>query len=94
MTQQLFIDDVLYGKGGLESMIVGEDQILGQVKELYALAKKAETTGKILDTAFGKAIQVGKRIRNETGIIKARSRSVLPRLNWLRKHLKGWAGRP
>ena len=55
---------------GLESMIVGEDQILGQVKELYALAKKAETTGKILDTAFSKAIQVGKRIRNETGINK------------------------
>jgi glutamyl-tRNA reductase len=55
---------------GLESMIVGEDQILGQVKELYALAKKADATGKILDTAFGKAIQVGKRIRNETGINK------------------------
>ncbi len=55
---------------GLESMIVGEDQILGQVKELYALAKKANTTGKVLDTAFGKAIQVGKRIRNETGINK------------------------
>ncbi len=55
---------------GLESMIVGEDQILGQVKELYALAKKASTTGKILDTAFAKAIQVGKRIRNETGINK------------------------
>ncbi|MDO8724926.1 MAG: glutamyl-tRNA reductase [Candidatus Methanoperedens sp.] len=55
---------------GLESMIVGEDQILGQVKELYALAKKANTTGKVLDTAFNKAIQVGKRIRNETGINK------------------------
>ncbi len=55
---------------GLESMIVGEDQILGQVKELYSLAKKANTTGKVLDTAFGKAIQVGKRIRNETGINK------------------------
>jgi glutamyl-tRNA reductase len=55
---------------GLESMIVGEDQILGQVKELYALAKKADATGKVLDTAFGKSIQVGKRIRNETGINK------------------------
>lgn len=55
---------------GLESMIVGEDQILGQVKELYALAKKADTTGRTLDTAFSKAIQVGKRIRNETGINK------------------------
>jgi glutamyl-tRNA reductase len=55
---------------GLESMIVGEDQILGQVKELYMLAKKANATGKTLDLAFNKAIQVGKRVRNETGINK------------------------
>jgi len=55
---------------GLESMIVGEDQILGQIKELYAVAKNAGTTGNTLDTAFGKAIQVGKRVRTETGINK------------------------
>jgi len=55
---------------GLESMIVGEDQILGQVKELFTMAKKAGAVGKTLDTAFNKAIQVGKRIRNETGINK------------------------
>ncbi len=55
---------------GLESMIVGEDQILGQVKELFIMAKKAHAVGKTLDTAFNKAIQVGKRIRNETGINK------------------------
>ena len=53
---------------GLESMIVGEDQILGQVKDLYNLAKKTGTTGKMLDTVFSKSIQVGKRVRNETGI--------------------------
>jgi glutamyl-tRNA reductase len=55
---------------GLESMIVGEDQILGQVKDLYNIAKQAGTTGKMLDTVFGEAIQVGKRIRNETSINK------------------------
>ncbi|MBU4373894.1 MAG: glutamyl-tRNA reductase [Euryarchaeota archaeon] len=55
---------------GLESMIVGEDQILGQVKELFLMAKKAGAVGKTLDTAFSKAIQVGKRIRSETGINK------------------------
>ncbi len=55
---------------GLESMIVGEDQILGQVKELFMMAKKANAIGKTLDTAFNKAIQVGKRIRSETGINK------------------------
>lgn len=55
---------------GLESMIVGEDQILGQIKELFSVAKEIGTTGKTLDTAFGKAIQVGKRVRTETGINK------------------------
>lgn len=53
---------------GMESMIVGEDQILGQVKDLYNLAKQIGTTGKMLDTVFSKSIQVGKRVRNETDI--------------------------
>ncbi len=53
---------------GLESMIIGEDQILGQIKDLYLVSKKLGTTGKMLDTAFGKAIQVGKRVRTETEI--------------------------
>lgn len=55
---------------GLESMIVGEDQILGQIKDAYSLAVKHRTIGKILDTAFTKAIQVGKRARTETMINK------------------------
>ncbi len=53
---------------GLESMIIGEDQILGQMKELTQMAAKAGTTGWMLDTAFKKAIQVGKRVRRETHI--------------------------
>jgi glutamyl-tRNA reductase len=53
---------------GLESMIIGEDQILGQMKELVQIATKAGTTGWMLDTAFKKAIAVGKRVRKETQI--------------------------
>lgn len=53
---------------GLESMIIGEDQILGQMKELTQMAMKAGTTGWMLETAFKKAIQVGKRVRKETSI--------------------------
>jgi len=49
-------------------MIVGEDQILGQIKELYHTARQAGVTGKVLDTAFEKAIHVGKRVRAETRI--------------------------
>jgi glutamyl-tRNA reductase len=53
---------------GLESMIIGEDQILGQMKELMQMASKAGTTGWMLETAFRKAIAVGKRVRKETSI--------------------------
>lgn len=53
---------------GLESMILGEDQILGQMKMLFDMAKKAGTTGWMLETAFKKAISVGKRVRKETRI--------------------------
>ena len=53
---------------GLESMIIGEDQILGQMKKLHQMAKEAGSTGKVLDTAFTKAIQAGKRVRTETKI--------------------------
>jgi glutamyl-tRNA reductase len=53
---------------GLESMIIGEDQILGQMKELMQMAARAGTTGWMLDTAFKKAIAVGKRVRKETRI--------------------------
>jgi len=55
---------------GLESMIVGEDQILGQVKDLFNIANSSGTTGKMIDTVFGKALHVGKRVRNETAINK------------------------
>jgi len=55
---------------GLESMIVGEDQILGQVKDLFNIANSSGTTGKMINTVFSKAIHVGKRVRNETAINK------------------------
>ncbi|HWQ19911.1 MAG TPA: glutamyl-tRNA reductase [Methanotrichaceae archaeon] len=53
---------------GLESMIIGEDQILGQMKVLFDMAKRSGNVGWMLDTAFKKAIQVGKRVRKETRI--------------------------
>jgi len=53
---------------GLDSMVLGEPQILGQMKELIQIAMKAGTTNWMLETAFKKAIQVGKRVRKETHI--------------------------
>jgi glutamyl-tRNA reductase len=53
---------------GLESMIIGEDQILGQMKESYNLAVELGTTNPFLETIFSKSINVGKRVRSETKI--------------------------
>ena len=55
---------------GLESMIVGEDQILGQVKDSKRKAEKEHHCGKVLDAIFTKAIHVGQVVRNKTNINK------------------------
>ena len=52
----------------LDSQILGEGQILSQVKEAYSIAKNLDATGTILNTLFHKAITVGKIIRTETKI--------------------------
>ena len=52
----------------LDSMVVGESQILGQVKEAYDASREAGGTGTILNRLFAKAFSVGKRIRSETTI--------------------------
>src|SRR5262249_51666592 len=52
----------------LDSMILGETQILGQVKEAYALARSVGTLRGPLDEAMTRAFFVAKRVRTETGI--------------------------
>jgi glutamyl-tRNA reductase len=52
----------------LDSMVVGEPQILGQMKEQYAAAVAVGASGQILHRCFHKAFSVAKRIRRETGI--------------------------
>ncbi len=53
---------------GLESMIVGEDQIQGQVRRAYDAALERETTGPLTNHLFKAALATGKRVRSETGI--------------------------
>lgn len=52
----------------LDSMIVGEPQILGQIKDAYRQASAAKTTGVILNRLLHRTFFVAKRIRTETGI--------------------------
>jgi len=53
---------------GLDSLVVGEPQILGQVKEAYAKASGAKATGALTNRLFTTAFSVGKRVRTETGL--------------------------
>jgi len=54
--------------GGLDSMVLGETEITGQVKQAYLAAQSAKLTGKILNRAFQTALQIAKEIRTQTGI--------------------------
>lgn len=55
---------------GLDSMVLGETQILGQVKEAYQLAKNCDSSGKYFNALFQQALAVGKKVRTDTGIDK------------------------
>jgi len=54
----------------LDSMMVGEPQILGQVKDAFALAQACETVGPTLHTLFSQAFAVAKRVRTDTDIAR------------------------
>ena len=63
-------DHLLKLTSGLDSMVIGEEQILGQIKNSITFARNAKTSGEHLNTLFDKAIRIGTRVRNTTGISK------------------------
>lgn len=62
------LEHVLKLSCGLESMIIGEDQILGQLKDAYKTSAKKGYCGHVLGTVFTKAIHVGQAVRKKTRI--------------------------
>jgi glutamyl-tRNA reductase len=53
---------------GLDSLVMGEPQILGQVKDAHTVASDAHTAGPVLNRLFHSSFAVGKRVRTETGL--------------------------
>jgi glutamyl-tRNA reductase len=53
---------------GIDSLVIGESEILGQVRRAYAVAEQESATGRLLRMAFVSALRTGKRARSETGI--------------------------
>jgi|FaiFalFF_MnMetaG_3_1042247.scaffolds.fasta_scaffold00641_8 glutamyl-tRNA reductase len=78
---------------GLDSMLVGEAQILGQVREAFGAARTAQATGPLLDSLFRHAIAAGRRVRQQTGIERGSLSVPAAAVNLARQLLGGLAGR-
>ncbi|TEB10707.1 glutamyl-tRNA reductase [Pelotomaculum propionicicum] len=78
---------------GLDSMLLGETQILGQVKTAYQLAAEYGSTNRVMNTLFQLALTVGKRVRNETGIDQNAVSISYAAVELARQHLGNLAGR-
>jgi len=66
------VDHLFRVAASLESLVLGEGQILGQVKEAYKAAQERRTTGPILHALFDQALRVGKKVREATGMDRGR----------------------
>lgn len=69
-TDEKTFDHLLRVTSGLESMVIGEDQVLNQVWDAYLAAENAKTVGPILNHLFNRAMTVGRRVRDEAGLNK------------------------
>ncbi|MBM7806069.1 glutamyl-tRNA reductase [Geodermatophilus bullaregiensis] len=79
---------------GLDSMVVGETQVLGQLRAAYALAQEEGTVGRELHPVAQHALRVGKRVHAETGIDRAGASLVTVSLDRAEARIGPLAGRP
>nr|WP_090276322.1 glutamyl-tRNA reductase [Mycolicibacterium komanii]CRL69653.1 glutamyl-tRNA reductase [Mycolicibacterium komanii] len=78
---------------GLDSAVVGEQQVLGQVRRAYAAAEANHTVGRTLHELSQRALAVGKRVHTETGIDAAGASVVSVALDTAESKLGSLAGR-
>ncbi|MFW3171878.1 glutamyl-tRNA reductase [Geodermatophilus sp. CPCC 206100] len=79
---------------GLDSMVVGETQVLGQLRAAYALAREQGTVGRGLHPVAQRALRVGKRVHTETGIDRAGASLVSVSLDHAEDRIGPLSGRP
>ncbi|MGX6605159.1 glutamyl-tRNA reductase [Micromonosporaceae bacterium Da 78-11] len=72
---------------GLDSMVVGEAQILGQLRDAYHLATEGDSAGRLLHELMQQTLRVGKRAHSETGIDRAGQSVVTAALDVAAAHL-------
>jgi glutamyl-tRNA reductase len=77
----------------LDSMVVGEPQILGQLKEAHELAARAGTSGPLLAQVFTRAFRVARRVRRETGIARQPVSVSSVAVDLAREFWEGFRGR-
>ena len=68
LTQSDCVQHLFAVASGLDSMVIGESEILGQVKQAYETAVAQQTTGPYLNKLFQASIAIGKKVRDQTGI--------------------------
>ena len=78
---------------GLDSMVVGETQVLGQLRAAYALARDQGTVGRALHPVAQRALRVGKRVHTETGIDRAGASLVSVALDLAEQRIGSLQGR-
>ncbi|MGC4803912.1 glutamyl-tRNA reductase [Micromonospora sp. DT233] len=89
------VDHVFKVAAGLDSMVVGEAQILGQLRDAYHWASGADSAGRLLHELMQQALRVGKRAHAETGIDRAGQSVVTAALGLAAAQFDGdLAGRP
>ncbi len=70
-SQERVVEHLFRVSSSLDSMVIGESQILGQVKDAYTLARSLRSAGQVLNQLFEKAFNVAKRVREETRIAES-----------------------
>ena len=87
------VEHLLRVAAGLESAVLGEDQVLAQVRSAYSAACAQKTPGPVLHRLFHTALRTGKRVRNETTIARGNTSLAGAAVSAVKRHLGGVRGR-